>query len=125
MRTNYSSQREAIYKELMSTKEHPSARTVYEKLKPIFPNISLGTVYRNISKFKDEGKIISVCVSNGEERLDADTSDHAHFICEKCNAVYDLDQDTFSKLEKELSLNDFIVKRKSLVYYGICKHCSL
>ena len=123
-RQNFSSKREAIFKTIAGTKSHPSARWVYEELKDDIPNLSLGTVYRNISLFKEQGKIISVAMVNGEERIDADVSDHAHFVCESCGAVHDLYQNELSPLEKELNNMGFEVKRKNLVYHGLCCDCT-
>ena len=121
---NYSSKREAIFKTIESTKSHPSAKWVYEQLKDEIPNLSLGTVYRNIALFKEQGKIFTVANVDGEERIDADTSDHAHFVCERCNRVYDLFSSEPSPLEKELSQNGYEIKRKNVVFYGICQKCS-
>ncbi len=121
---NYSSKREAIFKTIASTKSHPCAAWVYEQLKDEIPNLSLGTVYRNISLFKEQGKIITVANVNGEERIDADTSDHAHFVCECCNGVFDLDSSEQSPTEKELSQKGFVIKRKNVVFHGICSECT-
>lgn len=120
---NYSSKREAIYKTIASTKSHPGAQWVYEQLKDEIPNLSLGTVYRNISLFKEQGKIITVANVDGEERIDADVSDHAHFVCDCCKGVYDLVQSEQSPLELELSRSGFEIKRKNVVFYGKCKNC--
>lgn len=122
---NYSSKREAIFKTIASTKSHPSAKWVYEQLKDEIPNLSLGTVYRNIALFKEQGKVISVASVNGEERIDADTTDHAHFICESCGCVYDLFNSELSPLEKELSKSGFEIMRKNVIFHGICKNCKL
>ena len=121
---NFSSKREAIFQTIAGTKSHPSAKWVYEQLKDEIPNLSLGTVYRNIALFKEQGRVITVANVNGEERIDADTSDHAHFVCECCNSVYDLVSSKQSPLEKELLKNGFEIKRKNVVFYGICKKCS-
>ena len=121
---NFSSKREAIFKTIASTKSHPSAKWVYDKLKDEIPNLSLGTVYRNIALFKEQGRVITVANVNGEERIDADVTDHAHFVCECCNSVYDLVNSEQSPLEKQLLQNGFEIKRKNVVFYGICKKCS-
>ncbi len=121
---NFSSKREAIFKTIASTKSHPSASWVYEQLKDDIPNLSLGTVYRNIALFKEQGKIITVANVNGEERIDADTSDHAHFVCESCHKVYDLHQSELSPLEIELNEKGFEISRKNVVFYGICRECT-
>lgn len=122
---NYSSKREAIFKTIASTKTHPSAKWVYEQLKDEIPNLSLGTVYRNIALFKEQGRVISVASVNGEERIDADITDHAHFVCENCGCVYDLFSSELSPLEKELSRGGFEITRKNVVFHGICKNCKL
>ena len=87
-RQNYSRKREAILSAICSTDIHPTADWIYQKLKPIYPDLSLGTVYRNIARFKEDGLIISVGVVEGQERLDGTTAPHAHFICSKCGCVW-------------------------------------
>ncbi len=120
---NFSSKREAIYKTIASTKSHPSAQWVYEQLKDEIPNLSLGTVYRNLALFKQQGKIISVATVDGEERIDADVSDHAHFVCDQCSSVYDLHQSELSPLERELTQKGFEIQRKNVVFHGRCSKC--
>ncbi len=82
--------REAILECLRSTKRHPSADWVFAQLRPEFPDLSLGTVYRNLALFKEQGLIISVGHVQGVERFDADTHPHVHFICQSCGGVEDL-----------------------------------
>ena len=53
----YSRQRELIFEALKHTTEHPTAEMVYQWLKPENPNLSLGTVYRNLNLLADEGRI--------------------------------------------------------------------
>lgn len=123
---NFSSKRNAIYNTVCSTDTHPSARWVYEKLKPDFPDLSLGTVYRNIALFKDEGKVCVICNVNGEERLDGDTSSHPHFVCNCCGNVYDVnDKNTLADDCSELAKSGFIVDSKYILYFGICPKCSV
>lgn len=82
--------RSAILNCLRQTDLHPSAEWVYAQVKPQFPDISLGTVYRNLSLFKQQGLISSLGTVNGIERFDANTAPHVHFICQTCGAVMDL-----------------------------------
>jgi len=87
----HSRKRDAILDCIRRTKCHPSAEWVYQQLKPEIPDLSLGTVYRNISMFKDEGTIQSIGVVNGLERYDYNTAPHTHFICTSCASVLDLE----------------------------------
>ena len=82
--------RDAILQCVKDTKVHPSADWVYARLKPDISDLSLGTVYRNLALFKEQGLVISVGTVNGVERFDADTEPHVHFICHTCHKVEDL-----------------------------------
>lgn len=124
---NYSCKREAIYNYLAAVKTHPSVETIYAALKEKYPDLSLGTVYRNIAMFKKNGTICSVGVVDGEERYDFNTEPHAHFICEGCNAIIDLDN---MQIDKQL---DYVVQEAynakvyyhQLVFFGKCSKCKL
>lgn len=86
----HSRKRDAILDCVRSTKCHPSAEWVYKALKPEIPDLSLGTVYRNLAFFREEGLIRSIGTINGFERFDGTISNHAHFICTCCGSVLDL-----------------------------------
>ena len=120
----YSRQREAIKEFLDSRHDHPSADTVYENLRVVFPNISLGTVYRNLSLLADIGEITKVTVSNGPHRYDARKSPHNHFICRNCHSVIDLDIEEDSALDQKAALV-FPGKIEGHItnFYGLCVNC--
>ena len=82
--------RDAILAYLRSTDQHPSAETVYANLKTQIPDLSLGTVYRNISLFKQQGLIVSLGTVGGVERYDGNIDPHVHFVCTECGTVSDL-----------------------------------
>ncbi len=86
-----SKKREAILNCVCGTKIHPSAEWVYQQLKPQIPDLSLGTVYRNLALFRQEGTIVSLGTVGGLERFDGRTTPHVHFICDVCGAVHDVD----------------------------------
>ncbi|MCH5297491.1 MAG: transcriptional repressor [Ruminococcus sp.] len=122
---NFSSKRNAIYNTICSTLTHPSAKWVYEKLKPEIPDLSLGTVYRNIALFKNEGKVNVICSINGEERIDADTKPHPHFACNVCGKISDVkDSNTAYSENRELENAGYTVESRYVIYYGLCPECS-
>ena len=119
MITKHSRQREAIYNYLISTHEHPSAEVVYEFVRKEFPNISLGTVYRNLSFLVDNGQAVKVPCSDGTV--------HYHFQCTKCGRILDLNFDC-TQVQQELnSAASKNFKGKILgnvsYFYGICTNC--
>jgi Fur family peroxide stress response transcriptional regulator len=84
--------RAAILECLQQTDLHPSAEWIFTQLKPTYPDLSLGTVYRNLTLFRKQGLAASIGTVNGVERFDANTQPHVHFICTGCGKVLDLHQ---------------------------------
>ena len=117
--------RDAVLNSLRSTKAHPSAEMLYEKLKPEIPDISLATVYRNLSLFKKQGLAMSVATVSGVERFDGNTNPHVHFICNDCDAVIDLeDMDVPESLSQTAAACcGGQVTGCQLSFTGICRNC--
>lgn len=122
----YSRKREAILTQIQGTSCHPSAEWVYKQLRPLHPDLSLGTVYRNLAFFRERGLVRSVGVVQGQERFDAITTPHSHFVCNCCGTVLDLpDVHPERGLERTVSTQyGFAVERCELTFYGLCLSCS-
>jgi Fur family peroxide stress response transcriptional regulator len=121
-----SRKREAILAALRATGSHPGAQWIYEQLKPRIPDLSLGTVYRNIGLFREEGTVVSVGVVNGEERFDAVTGPHPHWVCERCGKVVDLpgpSAETLKLLGESLGEAGPATDFRKTVFYGSCPAC--
>ena len=123
--TKHFRKRDAILTYLQSTTAHPSAEMVYADLKQQIPDLSLGTVYRNLNLFKDQGLAITVGTVKGVERYDANTDAHVHFICEGCDDVIDLHQMEIPASFTE-DVEKFIgckVGTCNVSFTGTCKVC--
>lgn len=121
-----SKKRAAILDAIRNTDCHPSAEWIYQTLKPDHPDLSLGTVYRNLTFFQDQGVIKSVGVVNGQERFDANTQSHCHFVCNECSAVIDLPE-IKPDLELDTTVSQqygYSVARHELIFYGTCENCT-
>jgi Fur family peroxide stress response transcriptional regulator len=121
----HSRKREAILNLLRSTGVHPGAQWVYEQLKPGIPDLSLGTVYRNIGLFTEEGSARSLGVVNGEERFDGRIEPHPHAICRRCGRIADLPRDVQAELSAVLPVKipGFSIDMRNTVFYGLCMAC--
>ena len=121
----YSYKREEIYRVIRSTKEHPSAEWIYMQLKPKIPDLSIGTVYRNLATFKSEGVVASVGVVNGQERVDGNTAPHVHFVCNRCTAVLDLPEINVPEALSHTAEQSVggRVEACQLTFYGECTQC--
>lgn len=119
---NYSKQREAILQVLRSTDTHPTAQWVYEQVRKTLPRISLGTVYRNLTRLRDEGVILGIAVGDGYEHFDGDASPHIHLHCRRCHRIADvrLSDDT---PRKAAIAAGFIPDNEVYIIYGICGDC--
>jgi Fur family peroxide stress response transcriptional regulator len=105
--------------------DHPTAETVYFSIKDEFPNISLGTVYRNLSLLSDLGEIQKISVSGGADRFDGNPAPHYHFSCRKCGCVMDLQLSLEEDLNA-LAAKDFpgTIESHRVLFTGICPDCS-
>lgn len=122
----YSRQRESIKHYLATTKEHPTADTVYLHVKEEFPNISLGTVYRNLNLLTDIGEAVKISTPNGGDRFDGRLEPHNHFLCTHCGRLLDLDLDmeNIEEVNKIAGENfDGNIESSSILFYGECGDC--
>lgn len=119
----YSRQRELIYGAVRGSKEHPTAEMVYQWLKPENPNLSLGTVYRNLSLLSEEGLLVRMPFP--VERYDGDTSPHSHFRCRSCGRVSDLEPRYDGELDAlaAKAAPGFQVEGHDLTFTGLCPAC--
>ncbi|MGM9589865.1 MAG: transcriptional repressor [Faecousia sp.] len=117
--------RNAILTCLRQTDQHPSAEMVHEMLQQDHPDISLATVYRNLSLFKRQGLIRSLGTVDGIERFDWNTEPHVHFICSTCSSILDLHQmEVPQQLCGEAAqLSGCRVDICQLLFSGTCRAC--
>jgi Fe2+ or Zn2+ uptake regulation protein len=118
-------QLEAVYEALRGDPTHPFADEIYRRVRKKLPRISLATVYRNLQRLVEDGKIRIVLLGERIARFDPEVSDHDHFICETCGRVVDL----FLEHERHVDLTPlanagFRVTALKLTVYGNCQVCS-
>lgn len=119
----YSRQRELIYEAVLGSKEHPTAEMVYQWLKPANPNLSLGTVYRNLNLLAEEG--ILVRMPFPVERYDGVIQPHSHFRCKGCGRVFDLLTEYDGEIDAAASKASpgFQIEGHDLTFSGLCPEC--
>jgi Fur family peroxide stress response transcriptional regulator len=117
-------QRNAIYKELIKSKNHPSASSIFNQVRKVFPDISFDTVNRTLLTFAEIG-IVSTVEGYGEpKRFDPNTELHHHFRCIKCNKIIDFQHKFFDKIKIPQDIKkQFTVLSKRVLLEGICDKC--
>ena len=121
----YSRQRESIRKNLAGRSDHPTADMVYLDIRKEFPNISLATVYRNLSLLAGLGEIQKIPVPDGPDRFDGMVKPHDHFFCRVCGAVLDFRlTDTDNRLRKQ-AVKGFAgrIDGQTVQFFGVCPDC--
>ncbi len=117
-------QRQLILDELKKTSFHPTAYDVYELVRKRLPNISLGTVYRNLDVLAANGLVRILELGRGQRRFDADLHDHYHVRCENCDRVENVPFEPLERLEKSIrESTDYHITGYHLEFLGICPGC--
>jgi Fur family transcriptional regulator, peroxide stress response regulator len=116
--------RELIFLILTGTREHPTADWIYEEARKKIPNISKGTIYRNLAILVKTGAISELNLNGTITRYEIKQTQHYHFRCEKCGRVFDIN----GPISKELDGNvaektGFKIKYHRLEFHGLCKDC--
>ena len=114
----FSKRRQCILDNLESRKDHPTADMVYRSVRDQIPNISLGTVYRNLKDLADEGVIISF-TQNGKEHFDGNNHPHMHLCCSVCGKIEDLPLNVEKYAPK--GDPDFVIR--NVIIQGVCSDC--
>ncbi len=125
MAIKHSKQRDMIKDFLMGRNDHPTADVVYMNVRQQNPNISLGTVYRNLTLLADLGEIQRLRLGDGVDHFDADISPHYHFICRDCGRVIDLEMDSIDGIT-DIAAKNFggSITGHMTYFYGSCDQCS-
>lgn len=117
-------QKQMVLDTVRSMSCHPTADEIYIQIAEHHPNISKGTVYRNLNLLAEQGEILRVQIPNAADRFDFKTHNHYHMRCQCCGRVFDVSVPYLSHLEEEIKNTDgFLLLSHSIVFSGICPEC--
>jgi Fur family transcriptional regulator, peroxide stress response regulator len=114
----------AIFDVLAASHDHPTADQVFQRVRDALPRVSLGTVYRNLDKLREQGRLRVVRVADGQARYDAMIDAHDHFVCERCATVLDLPRAAARPAVGALREQGCVVRWHTTSLYGLCASCS-
>jgi len=114
----------AVYEALRGDHSHPGADEIYQRVRRALPRISLGTVYRNLQRLVEEGKIRMFLLGGRVARYDPMVVEHDHFICQRCGRV----EDVLLPRDRRVDLaplvdRGFTITAHSLAIHGLCQKC--
>jgi Fe2+ or Zn2+ uptake regulation protein len=117
-------QRRTILEVLRSTTSHPTADWVYEQVRVKLPNVSLGTIYRNLRALVEMNEALELDFGSGQDRFDGNPQPHYHFRCLDCGRVLDVPMPNHPELEREAAkLFPGKITGHRLEFFGLCPDC--
>ncbi len=121
----YSRQRESILHALSGRTDHPTAETIYGEIREEYPNISRGTVYRNLTLLADLGKVQKISTEDGPDRFDPNIIPHCHFSCRECGRFIDIDADIQEEFIQNVQTNfSGKIEKYCINFSGLCPDCA-
>ena len=119
---NYSKVKECVFHTVLENRIHPTAEQIFNMMKEVNPSISLATIYRNLAKLVEEGRLKKIVGLGESDRYDANIKNHCHFYCKNCGNVYDvdIDNDVIKKIQEKIPHK---IDEVNFALYGICKDC--
>jgi Fe2+ or Zn2+ uptake regulation protein len=118
----------ATYEVLAASTDHPTAEQMLDRVRRVIPRVSLGTVYRNLDKLRNQGRLRTVWLGGGVAHYDAVLEPHDHFVCEACGSVLDLSTSrggaARGRPRDALRRRGYVVRWQTTAVYGVCPACA-
>jgi Fe2+ or Zn2+ uptake regulation protein len=104
---------------------HPSAEEIYQVITQKYPNISRGTVYRNLHNMSESGALKQVSIPGVADRFDITTHPHYHAVCKYCGSVQDAMLPYQEHIQDAVpACEGFVVEKHDIIFWGICHECA-
>ena len=118
----FSYQRDIIYNSIYGVNTHPTAADIFNMVRSQIKNISLGTVYRNLSQLIQEQMIRELNIE-GVSHYDGNINIHQHFRCNKCQTIFDCKVPAEDMVDHVIGLEHFDVQGCQIIFSGHCQKC--
>lgn len=125
-------QRLAIVRAFVDDPTHPTAQTIFDRLRRELPTMSFATVYNTLAALERAGSCRTLRLDgpagDGGTRFDPNVEPHDHAVCDRCGAVRDVPHMTphltvRAPAEKP-ALDGFHVRAVEKLFRGECARCA-
>lgn len=117
-------QRFAVYANLLSRSDHPTAEQLLTDLNKDFPVSSQATVYTSVQLLKEVGLVREVLLDQGAARYDGNVAPHHHFQCRKCKAIADIAWEKLSQVDLSQLGSGLVAESYEVIVHGLCENCA-
>ncbi|QQE64613.1 transcriptional repressor [Leptolyngbya sp. BL0902] len=118
-------QRFAVYANLLSRYDHPTAEDILGDLNQDAPTSSQATVYSSLQALRGVGLVREVLLEEGVRRYDANVDPHHHFRCKTCGAIADIPWQALSHIDLNHLNPHWQVDGYEVTVHGVCSHCQV
>ncbi|MEG0798179.1 MAG: transcriptional repressor [Acidaminococcaceae bacterium] len=117
-------QRQLVIAAVRTLADHPTAEEVYDRITVEYPDISKGTVYRNLNGLVESGLLNKVCIPNAADRFDYILTKHYHIKCTRCGLFSDVNMEYLKDLDAKIAkASGYLMESHDIVFNGLCKEC--
>jgi Fur family peroxide stress response transcriptional regulator len=117
-------QRIAICRFALRSRDHPSAKRIYDEVKKVHPTVSLATVYKTLQILSEQGLIQELDLPESQARFDSYVEPHINLVCLQCGNIQDFDDSAAREMvERVAAKAEFTRTGQRIDIYGICKTC--
>lgn len=117
-------QRFAVYANLMSRTDHPTAEQILNDLNQDTPQTSQATVYSSLQALQNVGLVREVLLEEGICRYDANVAPHHHFRCRCCSVIEDIPWSQLQGIDLSNLRSGLTVERYEVTVHGVCDRCT-
>lgn len=123
--TRLTLQKQAILDVLSAHPQMLTAEEVYGRVRERYPNVSLGTVYRNLQNFSRQGCVRRTLLADGKARFEmAGAVHHHHLICLACGLAAEVPWCPVGpEVAAFMLAQDFEPVNHQFEIYGYCQRC--
>jgi len=117
-------QRIAICRFALHSRDHPSAQRVYDEVRRVHPTVSLATVYKTLKILTEHGLVQELDLPESQARFDSYVEPHINLVCMRCGNIQDFDDSAAREMvERVAAKAEFTRTGQRLDIYGVCKTC--
>lgn len=102
---------------------HSSIDEIYGSVRSLFPSVSLGTVYKNLTDMSELGILAEVKIPKQKQKYEISKEPHVHLVCEACGKICDFDINIDSIVDRVQKSSRYEIKDRSAVFTGTCPEC--
>ncbi len=116
--------RRAVLDALVEAGSHVTAEALHARVRRDHPDVSASSVYRTMDLLTEHGIVGHVHLGHGPAEYHLSTDEHAHLVCESCQAVIELTAEEYRPFAEAIEAHHgFALDLRHFAITGTCRGC--